>query len=85
MVVNYHHLYIDKLPLKWLEKNLKQKFTYNDRWSRNKSIKMFHIYCKHYNLTTAEEIARCWNGGPNGLYNPITANYWKKVQKNLDS
>ena len=46
---------------------------------------MYKIYCRYYNLTRAEEIARCWNGGPNGLYNPITANYWKKVQKNLDS
>ena len=54
------------------------KFTYNDRWSRSKSIKMFDIYCKHYGLTTAEEIARCWNGGPKGMENSITAKYWKK-------
>ena len=61
------------------------RFTYDDRWLRNKSIKMFEIYCKHYGLTTAEEIARCWNGGPRGMQNDMTANYWKKVQKNLDS
>tara|TARA_Y100001963_G_scaffold86428_1_gene119498 strand:- start:997 stop:1530 length:534 start_codon:yes stop_codon:yes gene_type:complete len=61
------------------------RFTYDDRWIRNKSIQMFDIYCKHYGLTTAEEIARCWNGGPRGMNNPLTANYWKKVQKNLDS
>ena len=61
------------------------RFTYEDRWCRYKSINMFKVYCKHYNLTTAEEIARCWNGGPRGMNNPITANYWKKVQKNLDS
>ena len=42
-------------------------FTYDDRWLRNKSIQMFDIYCKHYGLTTAEEIARCWNGGPRGM------------------
>ena len=36
-------------------------------------------------LTTAEEIARCWNGGPRGMDNDMTAGYWKKVQKNLDS
>ena len=56
------------------------KFTYQDRWDRHKSIKMFKIYCKHYKLTTAEEIARCWNGGPRGINNPITINYWEKVQ-----
>ena len=61
------------------------RFTYDDRWLRNKSIKMFNIYCKHYGLTTAEEIARCWNGGPRGMDNPLTADYWRKVQENLDS
>ena len=60
-------------------------FTYNDRWLRHKSVKMFDIYCKYYGLTTAEEIARCWNGGPRGMSKPLTATYWKKVQENLDS
>ena len=61
------------------------RFSYDDRWLRNRSIKMFDIYCKHYGLTTAEEMARCWNGGPRGMQNNITANYWKKVQNHLDS
>ncbi len=61
------------------------RFTYGDRWFRHKSIKMFDIYCKHYKLTTAEEIARCWNGGPRGMDKPLTATYWRKVQENLDS
>ena len=46
---------------------------------------MFQIYCKHYNLTTDEEIARCWNGGPRGMSNEVTVNYWRKVKENLDS
>jgi hypothetical protein len=61
------------------------RFSYDDRWFRNRSIKMFDIYCKHYGLTTAEEIARCWNGGPRGMQNEMTANYWKKVKNQLDS
>ena len=61
------------------------RFTYDDRWLRHKSIEMFNIYCNHYGLTTAEEIARCWNGGPRGMNNPLTANYWRKVQKGLAS
>lgn len=61
------------------------RFTYDDRWIRNKSIKMFDIYCKHYGLTTSEEIARCWNGGPRGMQNEMTATYWKKVKNQLDS
>ena len=46
---------------------------------------MFDIFCKYYGLNTAEEIARCWNGGPRGINNPSTVSYWKKVQENLDS
>ena len=61
------------------------RFTYDDRWLRSKSTKMFEIYCRHYGLNTAEEIARCWNGGPRGMEKPLTANYWRKVQENLDS
>ena len=61
------------------------RFTYNSRWSRDSSIQMFEIYCKHYNLTTNEEVARCWNGGPRGINNPATAGYWKKVKNQLDS
>lgn len=59
------------------------RFTYDDRWLRTKSIKMFDIYCKHYGLITAEEIARCWNGGPRGMQNEVTAGYWKKVEKQI--
>tara|TARA_B100001094_G_C18180324_1_gene800538 strand:+ start:1746 stop:2318 length:573 start_codon:yes stop_codon:yes gene_type:complete len=61
------------------------RFTYDDRWLRNKSIQMFEIYCKHYGLTTAEEIARCWNGGPRGMDKDATSYYWTKVQDHLDS
>jgi len=61
------------------------RFIYDDRWLRNKSIKMFDIYCKHYGLTTAEEIARCWNGGRRGMQNEMTAIYWKKVKNKIDS
>ena len=60
------------------------RFTYDDRWSRPKSIKIFDVYCKHYGLTTAEEIARCWNGGPRGMQNKMTAGYWEKVKNQLD-
>jgi hypothetical protein len=61
------------------------RFTYEDRWCRYKSINMFKIYCKYYNLTTAEEIARCWNGGPRGINNPATVRYWNKVQNIINS
>ena len=61
------------------------RFTYDDRWSRNKSIQMFDIYVMHYGLSSAEEVARCWNGGPRGMDKEATVYYWNKVQDYLDS
>jgi hypothetical protein len=62
-----------------------KRYTYIDRWSRDKSIQMFKIYCNYYNLTTAEEIARCWNGGPRGINKPTTVRYWEKVKTKINS
>ena len=59
------------------------RFDFEDRWDRQKSIEIFKIYCNHYNLTTPEEKARCWNGGPRGLQKLATKRYWKKVKKHL--
>jgi len=61
----------------------KQRFYYEDRWNRYKSIQMFDIFCNHYNLNSAEEISRCWNGGPRGINNPATVDYWAKVEKTI--
>ena len=44
---------------------------------------MFDIYCKHYGLITAEEIARCWNGGPRGMKNEMTAGLLGKSKKSI--
>jgi|TARA_R110002153_G_scaffold57312_1_gene157736 hypothetical protein len=65
------------------QKSIK-RYSYHDRWLRYKSIEMFDVYCKHYKLTTAEEIARCWNGGPRGMTNEVTVGYWEKVENQLD-
>jgi len=61
------------------------RYEFKDRWCRQKSIEMFNIYRDHYNLNTPEEIARCWNGGPKGIYKPATVAYWNKVKNHLDS
>jgi hypothetical protein len=60
------------------------RYTYDDRWSRDKSIEMFDVYRLHYGLVTAEEISRCWNGGPRGSNKPTTVYYWNKVKSELD-
>jgi len=61
-----------------------KRFHYEDRWCRAKSIQMFDIYRKHYNLNSAEEIARCWNGGPRGINKSATAGYWEKVKNKIE-
>ena len=45
---------------------------------------MFDIFCEYYGLDTAEEMARCWNGGPRGLDKPATEIYWNKVESELE-
>jgi len=60
-------------------------YSYEDRWDRDKSIEMFNIYVNYYNLTTKEDIARCWNGGPRGNNKENTVYYWNKVKSELDS
>ena len=65
--------------------NSQTRFDFEDRWNRQKSIEIFKIYCNHYNLTTPEEKARCWNGGPRGFQKLSTKRYWEKVKKQLNN
>lgn len=61
-----------------------KQYAYIDRWDRLRSIEMFEIYRRYYGLTSAEEIARCWNGGPRGKDNPATVGYWNKVKNKIE-
>ena len=62
----------------------KLRFTLKDRFSREKSIKMFKVWKKYYHSNSSfEKIARCWNGGPNGYKNKSTSHYWNKVKEVL--
>jgi len=67
----------------------KEVFTYNDRLTRPKSVRMAEIYLNHYGarykrLTgkepTLEVLARMWNGGPDGYKKQSTVIYWEKVK-----
>jgi len=62
-----------------------KRFSYEDRWCRFKSIEIFDIVCKYYGWNTAEEIARCWNGGPRGINKLSTVGYWEKVKNQINS
>ena len=62
------------------------RFQLKDRYDRDKSIEMFLIWKEfHHNDSDFEVIARSWNGGANGVKNPKTYSYWKKVEQQLAS
>ena len=59
-------------------------YEHEDRWDREMSIAMFHIWREyHHSADSLEKIARNWNGGPEGYVNRKTTQYWKKVKKQL--
>jgi hypothetical protein len=61
-----------------------QEYTLNDRYSRDKSIEMFHVWRKYHHMGHSwERIARCWNGGGKGHEMKATINYWEKVKSNI--
>jgi len=62
-----------------------ERFDLDDRWDRDKSLNMFHIWREyHHPNSTDEVIARNWNGGPNGFNKESTLKYWKKVKGRLE-
>ena len=61
-----------------------QRYKLHDRWSREKSIEIFHIINQFHNKeATHEEIARFWNGGPKWSDKSGTKRYWSKVKRKL--
>ena len=54
--------------------------------SRWVAVQYLTYWGKHYQKATgkeptAEVLARCWNGGPNGWQKQATVDYWHKVEK----
>ena len=59
-------------------------YTLADRWSRKKSLEMFYVWRNyHHKTSSAEKIARNWNGGPNGYRIAATQHYWNKVKNEM--
>lgn len=73
-------------------KKSKKRFTYKDRYDREKSIEMFLLIQERYNKTNnVEKAIRMWNGGPyysvrktNKYYNKVMAKL-KLIQHECDS
>jgi hypothetical protein len=65
-------------------KGINEEYKLKDRYSRDKSIEIFHIWRDyHHKGHSWERIARCWNGGGKGHEMTATINYWKKVKSNI--
>jgi hypothetical protein len=65
-------------------------FTLDDRAHLDRAIAIFRAYIDHYadakrlgHEATLEDIARIWNGGPNGWCRACTLPYWAKVRNAL--
>jgi hypothetical protein len=57
------------------------RYSLKDRWSREKSLEMFHVWREYHHPNSTDEVtARCWNGGPRGYKKHSTIRYWEKVQ-----
>ena len=62
------------------------RYTYDDRYSVEKSKEMFYVWKGYYHPNSSyEKIARCWNGGTNGYIFYCTHRYWRKVSDRLET
>lgn len=68
-------------------------FKHKDAFDEDYSKIMFYLYSKHYanhisvtegRPATLEDIARMWNGGPDGYRKSITLWYWEKVNAEFE-
>lgn len=82
-------LQIRPIMLKEINRILKlqkksKRFKLSDRFDRQKSIEMFHIWREyHHQDSSFEKIVRNWNGGPRGYLKESTQHHWHKTQKVL--
>lgn len=67
------------------------KYLYSSRLCRKHSIAMLRLYLAHYATPerlgrepSLEDLARIWNGGPNGHTKPATKPYWIKVRTAME-
>jgi len=63
------------------EDGLYTLFKMEDRWDTGNAVQMAEIYFQyHCKDQSAQKMARCWNGGPQGDLKECTLPYWKKVE-----
>lgn len=58
-------------------------FTLADRWDCDKSVQLFFQLNAIKKRGNPEHMARCWNGGGNGLHVEATEKYWNRVEAKM--
>jgi len=87
-----HKIYVDDVNRILRE----DRYTYADRWDRDKSREMTEIYIMYYAgirnnviYRTSEQwyeaMARIHNGGPDGWKSDSTLPYWEKIKARLET
>ena len=61
-----------------------ERYNYEDRLDIVQSYEMAATYWDHYGFTQPEEMARSWNGGPDGDWQDCTLIYWEKVKAEME-
>ena len=75
---------VDEINRILKERNDTIRYKYRDRWSASKSIEMYYIWKDyHHKNSSAETIARNWNGGTYGYKKISTIKYWAKVKSKM--
>lgn len=76
------YLQIRKVMVREVNRLTGSQFTYNDRWSKEKSIELFIKYNEVVNPEwDLEKACRLWNGGISGMKKESTKKYFKKVEE----
>jgi hypothetical protein len=77
------HLCISRTAVQDVNKKYGTSFRWTDMRNRKDAETVFFLYAKRWNSRTPEEVARRWNGGPEGMKKKSTLTYWKKVRREL--
>lgn len=89
-------LQIHKIMVREVNRILKRnkvdkRYSYNDRWDRQKSIEMFEIMAEQVDCCEdlsfrqyCEIVARKWNGGGRGHKKEATLAYWHRVEQRMN-
>jgi len=64
---------------------LRERFTLADRWSEERSWRMFQLHSGWHRARSPEQASRLWHDGGNALKRGEGMHYWRKVEALMES